>query len=174
MVIEKIFPHDASDFVFKLLAFLQLSYLLCRQQDGERVDGMPHRPCWRWRVVFPLHLVDELPLSLEHIVMLFLCWACCVVGPADFFSFFEWLVIELCIDVGRKLISRIYQDNIDLIHCNFFVLMRFFFGPSQRRRPPCHLVHLKSSLLQAVCPLQQVTMVPPFYRPDQYRRNAHM
>jgi hypothetical protein len=40
MVIERIFTRHVSDLVFKMLASLQLWYLLCRQRDRERVDGM--------------------------------------------------------------------------------------------------------------------------------------
>jgi hypothetical protein len=40
MVIEKIFLCQASDSVFKMLAFLQLWYTLYRQWYRERVDGM--------------------------------------------------------------------------------------------------------------------------------------
>ena len=40
MVIERVFLRRAADSVFKLLAFLQLWHLLCRQKDKERLDGM--------------------------------------------------------------------------------------------------------------------------------------
>ena len=42
MVIEHVFIRQASDSVFKLLAFLQEWNPLCRQRDRERLDAMLH------------------------------------------------------------------------------------------------------------------------------------
>jgi len=39
MVIEKILPRRASDSIFRFLAYLQLWYPLCRQQDKTRLDA---------------------------------------------------------------------------------------------------------------------------------------